>query len=629
MSSLQEKRNLDFLVLLRAKKHQEIRYKPMNNIDAVILAGGTGDTMYPLTAQETKHFLPIQGRPLISYSLDLVLDNFFKNVIIVVNKNNESKIHHYVHSKYKHTRRKQVKILLHVANEIHTLTEVISEMITQYKIQRDFMLLYGDVITNTPLTDFIDTHYASQNDITCGMLDKNLVIAASKKVKVKSPTNVDKGDLLVMYTDKRSAKLAYEKEEQNYRIMCGGGAIPKSKPKKKGLKKIEDMGPRANLENKDFNLLKIIHKDSLKSKGLSFKVNLFQQNQRVKMRGDLSQANVYMISTKVFPILVHLTDKFRSFSEELIPFIVDYQRNKKLLRYYGKRGALLLMRERQASLSKNPGDKIKSFSEVIKSPPIHNMMYADPLTKNKSIELPNDNVDLTDPRYPEWMSNTKLDENDQFMFSEYQTLLGSDNNFSSDVRNFLKSRSQRKSQTSQVKIGCHIFESFYKRVNSEKDYKQVTLEALGLAELFPLFGGTGNSQDRFQFSPEQKKKLGLGASYISSLTQFSDVLSCKIKNCFIGNGVKIGKNCILENSVILEGSDIGDGSVIRNSCIGANSLIQQECSLINIVLGEANLVIRGKKFEDDVLNMPQDNSNLLQPIQFVETRSSRKYSHIS
>jgi ADP-glucose pyrophosphorylase len=608
----------------------------MNNIDAVILAGGTGDTMYPLTSQKNKHFLPIQGRPLISYSLDLVLNSFLKNVIIVVNENNESKVHHYVHSKYKHPRRSKVKITMHRANEFHTLIEVLSEMITQYKIKRDFLLIYGDVVTNTPLTDFLDTHYMNQNDITCGMLDKTIAIAASKKVKIKNPINVDNGSLLVMYSEANKVNASEEKNAERYRMMGKGDQPKKENPKKKGLKKMEDMEPRKTVGVRDMSLIKIVSKENLKNKGLGFKVNLLQQKREFEMRGDLSLANVFLFSKKVFPILVHLTEKFRSLSEELIPFIIDYQSNPKLLRYYGKKGAIRLMRERQLSSNNLNPNRKKFQSEIINMNISNDLLEHQNLSRKRNIASSSDQIE-TNPNNKmfgkesgsEWYSSNKLDENEQLMFSEFQTLLGSESNLCSEVQNHLSSLGNHQESSKNVKVGCHVFESYYKRINSEKEYKQVAQEALGLGELFGLFGPTSNSHDTFQFTSDNKKKLGLGSSIISSLTQFSDIDSCKIKNCLIGNGVRIGKNCVLENSIILEGTVIGDGSVVKDSCIGANSLIQQDCELIKIVLGEANLVRKGKKFEDDVLNMPQDNSNLLQPIEFVETRSSRKYSHMS
>lgn len=38
----------------------------------VLLAGGTGSRMYPLTTKQPKFLLPVANRPLISYQLELL-----------------------------------------------------------------------------------------------------------------------------------------------------------------------------------------------------------------------------------------------------------------------------------------------------------------------------------------------------------------------------------------------------------------------------------------------------------------------------------------------------------------------------------------------------------------------------
>ncbi len=52
---------------------------------AVILAGGSGTRLYPVTISTNKHFLPIYNKPMIYYPLSLVMLLKIKEVVFIVN----------------------------------------------------------------------------------------------------------------------------------------------------------------------------------------------------------------------------------------------------------------------------------------------------------------------------------------------------------------------------------------------------------------------------------------------------------------------------------------------------------------------------------------------------------------
>ena len=53
---------------------------------AVILAGGKGTRLYPITYEIPKPLLPVKKKPIINYLVDLFFTQGIENVIVLINK---------------------------------------------------------------------------------------------------------------------------------------------------------------------------------------------------------------------------------------------------------------------------------------------------------------------------------------------------------------------------------------------------------------------------------------------------------------------------------------------------------------------------------------------------------------
>ncbi|MCQ3944678.1 MAG: D,D-heptose 1,7-bisphosphate phosphatase, partial [bacterium] len=118
---------------------------------AIILAGGKGTRLLPLTDSIPKPMVMIAGKPLLQYQIDLLKDNGFTEITLIVNYLGE-KIKDYFQDGTKFG----VKIDYVFETEPLGTAGTIGKMAK--KLHEEFLVLYGDLLLNIDLKSLVKFH---------------------------------------------------------------------------------------------------------------------------------------------------------------------------------------------------------------------------------------------------------------------------------------------------------------------------------------------------------------------------------------------------------------------------------------------------------------------------------------
>eukprot|EP01112_Ceratiomyxa_fruticulosa_P007279 TRINITY_DN1883_c0_g1_i1.p1 TRINITY_DN1883_c0_g1~~TRINITY_DN1883_c0_g1_i1.p1 ORF type:complete len:506 (-),score=62.37 TRINITY_DN1883_c0_g1_i1:43-1560(-) len=130
-------------------------------LQVVLLAGGSGSTMYPLTEQIPKCLLPVANRPLISFQLELLERAGFNEVIIVCQETTAPRIVKCIGDFYKG----KISIEYSIFKEYLGTAEILHGI--RDRLRNDFIIISGDLVADmTFVHQMVDMHRSKDAALT-------------------------------------------------------------------------------------------------------------------------------------------------------------------------------------------------------------------------------------------------------------------------------------------------------------------------------------------------------------------------------------------------------------------------------------------------------------------------------
>lgn len=130
-----------------------------NNIIGLIMAGGKGTRLYPITNSTNKHLLPVFDKPMIFYPLSLLLLNKIKEIIIVTNQDDVSSFKNIIGNGENYG----IKIHYITQKKSRGIPEGIKLSQHLIKDKDVFMLLGDNILFGSGMSNFFEHIWNSEN----------------------------------------------------------------------------------------------------------------------------------------------------------------------------------------------------------------------------------------------------------------------------------------------------------------------------------------------------------------------------------------------------------------------------------------------------------------------------------
>jgi len=131
----------------------------------VILAGGTGSRLAPLTNIFNKHILPVGRKPMIQYAIENLVESGINDILIITGYNHVGQIASLVGS----GKSFNCEITYRIQDEPNGIAGALS-LCENFAGESDLAILLGDNIFENNLKCHIDKFKNRNIDISCHLL---------------------------------------------------------------------------------------------------------------------------------------------------------------------------------------------------------------------------------------------------------------------------------------------------------------------------------------------------------------------------------------------------------------------------------------------------------------------------
>lgn len=131
---------------------------------AIILAGGLGERLRPLTLTTPKPLLPVHGKPIAQYCIENLLEHRVKNIVLSIGY-----LAPLIQEYFGDGSRFGAQIQYNIETEKLGTGGAVKEVVDKFGISSDFFLVWGDNLANFDVSSMKGYHDSHEGLITMAL----------------------------------------------------------------------------------------------------------------------------------------------------------------------------------------------------------------------------------------------------------------------------------------------------------------------------------------------------------------------------------------------------------------------------------------------------------------------------
>jgi mannose-1-phosphate guanylyltransferase len=134
---------------------------------AIILAGGLGERLRPLTLETPKPLLPIQGKPIVQRTIENLKKHGITDIILSIGYKADQ-----IKNYFGNGESLGVNISYNIEESPLGTGGAVKEIVKKFNIKEDFILVWADNLTNVHISNLIEEHKKNQGLITMTLCER-------------------------------------------------------------------------------------------------------------------------------------------------------------------------------------------------------------------------------------------------------------------------------------------------------------------------------------------------------------------------------------------------------------------------------------------------------------------------